>query len=86
MRKVKPGDEVRITFFDHSLNSKSDNILECQARGRVFSVDQEKIVLDWWTTEEAMERHPGENLETTAFIKSAITKIELLEPTRDLRP
>ena len=77
LKKIKPGMEVRVTFWDHSQDCDEGAIL-CVARGEVIRNTKRFIEIAAWTLPD----RPGDRVNMTVFaiLKTAIKRIENLVP------
>jgi hypothetical protein len=76
LQKIKKGDLVEITFYDHvsTVGGISEPIL-CRVIGEVVAVDKKAVyTASWLTTEQ--EQH---NLDTHTILKSVIQKLKKLK-------
>ena len=76
MRRLKPGDIIRIEFEDHTHNLKS--IMPCVAVGRIHSIDETQVVIDSWFEPDNKERVLGDTTECFAIIRATIHKMTRL--------
>jgi hypothetical protein len=76
LQKIKKGDVVEITFYDHvsTVGGISEPIL-CRVIGEIVSMDKKAIYTASWLTAE-QEQH---NLDTHTILQSAIQKLKKLK-------
>lgn len=75
MRRVRPGDEVRVLVRDHHLGS--DELVTALVLGVVHEVTADHLVLDWWSTVEGSDspRKPGDNCEAVCLVRSSVVEV-----------
>lgn len=73
--KVKPGDEVRICFFDHV--EGSDDVEEFYVYGRVAKTTKRSITVDTWALKDpsADREIDRQNIHTFTLLRATITEI-----------
>jgi hypothetical protein len=79
--KIKLGDEVKLTFLDHTktLDGTLGTPVECTVRGQVRHITKLYVSLVTWDVvgEEELEQTP--NREGFAILRSCITKTKVFK-------
>lgn len=77
MRRLKPGDLVRIEFYDHTHNM--EDISCCEVIGRIHSIDERRVIIDSWYDPDSTKRVFDQNsLECSAIVRSTIQNMTRL--------
>lgn len=79
MEKVKKGDIVAVTFFDHVQSPKESPAMSFIVYGRVASVSARALVVGSWCHFSTRRKY-DENTTTFTIVRSAIESISILAP------
>lgn len=83
MESLKVGDEARLYFVDHSTIA-DDGLFRFVARGRVYEITEEHVILDTWVYEDP-KKERDQNVERFTLIRPVITKAEKLTRAVEVR-
>ena len=68
-----------IEFYDHSIMGESDNVIKCEAIGRIEKDSDVQVVLSCWSVLNGSESTRASNKEKISIVKSCIIKRRLLK-------
>ena len=73
-RRVKTGDQVRVTFYDHSEGGNAEPV-QCTVWGKIVKLDRRYMIVESWHCHESEE---SDNRHRFALVRSAITEQTVL--------
>jgi len=83
------GDYVEISFQDHACESNTKghelDLLDCIARGRIVSINPDRLILQTWETDTVHDKDYEDNQEVYVIACKLITAYQTFIPWKKVK-